>query len=186
MSDTSDSLGMVPWRYGPGEPRRKTVPILSPKPGQTVRGIILDAQLLRVMTHWYDRRTHACLSPRTMCEGCHRRAARLEKAYLGVVQCPRPYLGMVEITMGAIAEIGPSAFTPAGGLRGWYIAASRPCGKPQGRVSVRLSAVPKEYRHIVLPEPFDTREELLAIWQAGYERPALDAAGKDDGEEVPL
>lgn len=60
-----------------------------------------------------------------------------------------------------------------GNLRGCYFVASRPSGRPNGRVTIACR--PADLQRVRLPEPFDVRRVLCHIWNVQYQAESLPA-----------
>jgi len=178
MGETNPMLGMIPWKREVPDKPPQFREIRSPRPGELLRGIILDSELLAVQTHFYDDRTKPCVGPLNGCMGCHRKLSKRWNCYVGVLDLDADKLAIFHLTPRAARESGLSAEQKPRSLRGLYITQRRPSGKSGGRTVVFWSAVPPAYRDRPVPPAFDVQESLCYIW--GHGRDAFELSALPD------
>jgi hypothetical protein len=179
VSKQKANADSVAWQDCPPATVTPFVPILSPRAGAQLRGLILADKLVGVMTHWLDERTTPCTRPRSTCRGCKDCLKRRWKGYLPVLALGPDRLALFELTPLAASGAGIGDPNNATALRGLYVVLSRRAGQRNGRVACAVSAPPAEYAGVALPAPFDARAALARVWGV---RPCPPATGTEDGE----
>lgn len=147
------------------------VPILSPKPGCAVRGVVISEYLAGVWTHYVEGRTEPHLEGPAGCPGCELKRAKRWKGYYAIEQAQSGRIGLVEITAWALANCQPLNEQPYRTVRGWLIDVSRPAGKANGRVSCLIQPPPYRRSPEPIPDPIDVPAALVRIWSGRRDGP---------------
>jgi hypothetical protein len=153
-------LNRIPWGTKLPEKRTPFIPLLSPKQGQKVRGIILGHSVTKIGTHYLDERTVPCLEDPAICEGCAKGMIPRWFAYLPIGALPHGRISCLSITTGA-ARMEPRLKDETIDLRGWHIEATRGGKGIRGPVKVILD--PRQ-PSANLPPGFDVRAFLINLW----------------------
>jgi len=155
----------VPEPFAPG----KTAPwkLLSIKPNDTVRGLVLSDQVIGAKTHWMYGRTKPCTGIEHGCEGCANGTAVRWKGYLAV-WLPSSRTGwLLEVTQDAFDH--NLELSAVSGLRGKDFKCYR-IG-PHKNSPVRVELLPSLTELANVPPDPDVQEILARIWFGRERRP---------------
>jgi hypothetical protein len=148
------------WPNRPPPRRMAYIPLLSPKPLQEVKGIVLQADITGVLTHFFEGQTAPCFKGQIFCPGCEAGRPVRWKGYLPVLQWLNRKPGLLELTEEAV-RTNERLLVGGSPLTGMVVTARR-IGK-QKNSPVRVSFEDGS-PHMNLPVPFDVHTVLLAIW----------------------
>lgn len=149
--------------WGEGEilipPRR--IFIASPKPNRPVNAVILSDRVLRVPTHFIDRRTTPHYAPVSLCAGCQLGQRPRVKGYLAGLDLVTKRYCVVELTAEAIRSNAMLSDVYGSSLRGMRLSLRRRGSSPNSAVSAELMTPADSSPP---PPPFDLKAQLLTIW----------------------
>ena len=181
----------IRWSDAPPAVEESFIPILSPRPGGSVKAISLSSWIRGVWTHYAAERTFPCTAPPEECLGCRAKLARRWKGYLAGLEPPRGRIVLVELTKLSVARAA-ILLESVGDLRGQLVTLRR-----NGRN--RNAPVTLEVRHYCLPNDntlpaeFDVKAALLRIWGRCEDAaiaagelpvPVATLTGQRDGEQL--
>lgn len=159
---TQPNVTAIIWGVTPPLDRSPYVPVLSPKPGLAVEGIILAPAMVTCYTHHFDRRTLPCQPNQERgCYWCSIRIPRRWKGWIVVLWGGKPRQGLLELTPESVRHC-PALLERDGQLRGWRIRAWRANRARNAPVLASLERSP--WPEESLPVPFDATEALYRIW----------------------
>lgn len=162
------------------------LPILSPGPGQAIRGTILSEHMLGVWTHYVQGRTEPHLEGPAGCPGCCVKRAKRWKGYYAIHWTAKDRMGLAELTPWAVANCPLLRAQPYRTVRGWLIEVSRANGMPQGRVACEIQPPPYRRDPPALAEPPDVAAALLRIWSGRRDGPTGRLTCGEPLEEPPF
>lgn len=160
MMQETRKCGEVRWAPTPAADRVKHVPIISPRPHQTLYMVITTEQVMGVETHWIEQRTTPCMQEVGDCRGCTAGLAKRWKGYLGGADLSTGRLGIIEVTLGAW-EHCPRLQERDKSLRGLIAKLYRRGTKRNSPAFIELQAPTK---NILLPPFPDLARQLRIIW----------------------
>jgi hypothetical protein len=156
---------LVQWQELPPTLNVLRVPILSPKPGESHRVVIVCNDHALVDTHFIRERTTACVGRANNCEGCLEQARKVRKLYFGAWYPGKDRLYAAELPSGAIPHVWLTVDKYRGKLRGWVLVFGRPSKHKTGRVQAMLRPMDQfERREWRLPGEFNLKESLAQVW----------------------
>lgn len=128
-------------------------------PTAPVSGLISSTDLIGCHTHFYRNRTIPCEGNR--CPACNDGYTARWHAWVGLYLRRRAQHVLFEVTAAGSEHLARYA-DHYGSLRGADLKATRPNGKPNGRVQIVL--MPGDLNGIQLPDPPDVLAALSKIW----------------------
>lgn len=136
--------------------------IMSPRPRETRRAIVLSERPLGVMTHWWRGRTVRCTDGESECEACGK-AARRYKSYVAGWCMDTNRYWLVEFTAQAAIDNPKTLGDDGPDLRGLTVILNRKGQGNAGRLLVKFYSDPSRVA-AAIPEPFDVQAALERIW----------------------
>lgn len=157
---------LVQWQELPPALNVVRVPILSPKPRQSLRTVVVCNEYALVSTHFIRQRTTACIGLENGCEGCIQQARTDTKLYFGVWWPELDRLWAAELPHGAIGDVWTTAHRNNGRLRELVLLHSRPSDHKNGKVRAHLrpQTCIEKNEGWRLPREFNLRESLAQVW----------------------
>lgn len=163
--DERQLIESIDWGVLPPSLNKVYAPIMSPKPGETIRGIIVASEFCGVKTHWMSKRTTGCIGKANGCEGCAGLKPARWKGYFGVLRPDTDRLWLAELTPRAYGDIASILATGTKGYRGWVLTLSRPGKHAAAQVRAALRPPTPEEKAVYLPGDFDVKRSLLLVWE---------------------
>jgi len=144
----------------PDEGSENAYPILRTPAAKPIAGVTTSPNLIGLYTHYANNRTIPCTG-KAECDFCNAGFSRRWHGYLGLILSPGLRHVIFEMTSTAAHQLKPYVQIYMT-LRGCHLTASRPNGKPNGRVVLQTKRVDElQYR---IPDPIDVWSILCHIW----------------------
>ena len=158
------------------------VPILSPRPGQQLRTVVVCDEHAVVPTHYIRDRTTACIGAENGCEGCAVQARTDTKLYFGVWWPEQDRCWAAELPHGAIGDVWSTVDRMRGRLRGLVLLQSRPGKHKNARVHavLRQPTCLEKNEGWRLPRPFNLKDSLSQVW-VNLRNPLPPASSREEG-----
>jgi len=163
--------------HAPTSDNSHYIPVVSAKPGITIRAVLLGGYTFACDTHWLDNRTFPHVEPAEICQGCLEKRRRRWKGYLGGWLPGKCRRCIVEITADA-ARNCPALFNGKQELRGRVLALSRIGRAVNAPVRAEFGPPPPKDGIKNLPDPFSVATALYRLW--GLESEDVDAGSAPD------
>lgn len=139
----------------------RTVPVVTVRPNDDPRFIILSDSLFGLNCHWTGRQTTPCIGERSECKYCKAEDPKRWRGWLHVVAMRTMRTCILELTVQGGAEL-LSQLTD-GELRGQVIEVKRE--RPSIHAPLNVQAMGK-YQHLDrLPKSVDVWETLCILWK---------------------
>jgi hypothetical protein len=166
---------VLAWVEGLQRQHGRHIPLLSPKPGRPVSGIVLSELVTMVEVHHTPRGSRPCRTDRQTCPLC--RAGNNELRVKGYVAAWSASAGreiLLELTAESMSAC--SAIKDRQPLRGRTLTLTRLGAAPNSRVSARLSENRTEG---TLPAACNVREVLCRVWFGGKRKQQEEGANDE-------
>lgn len=150
-----------PWDDELPDETAKIIPILTPRDGASVIGLLLSDLHVGCWTHFVARRTVPCSNHLSGCEHCERYRSNW-KCYLPGWLPDVDRMFLVELTQQAVIDGTPKGLKMPVFRRGQRIRVFRTGISNHSRMQFKLSE--PEGNGYILPPPFNVRNQLKRIW----------------------
>ena len=137
-------------------------------PKDTLRGVVTCLDIIGCCTHFLGNRTLPCEGP-DECKACADGYAWRWHAYVSLIKSDSLEHVILELTANASDPLRNYARLKQT-VRGCYIKANRPSGRPNGRIIV--SCKPTDEQRTRLPDPPNVQRILCHIWGVQYKPPS--------------
>lgn len=142
---------------------RKGYKILSPKPNQEIKVVLLSTEILEAHSHYQDLQSYPCYGVDGGCRWCLNGIPFRVKYYAAATTYPTGNSYLVELTAHAV-ETCTTLITPCVNLRGKYLTLRRKGMNRNSPVWASLEECLHDDFLKRLPEPFNVELAVLSLW----------------------